>query len=64
VVPSGWHISGSPVRRGDSWEIPFKHQGFDMQTWVRDRDGDGKGDENKFINDVGRAVGLAMAQSS
>lgn len=63
VVGSGWILRGTPTLDKGQWTIPFRHDRWDMQTFVKDREITTPKDQASLVDEIEQAVGKAIASS-
>jgi hypothetical protein len=63
VQGAGWVFNGRPTLGDGLWHIPFLYRGSSGQASVRDREITATRDEAEFVEEIERAVGLAIASS-
>jgi hypothetical protein len=63
VQGSGWTFQGSPKLDKGQWTIPFRHDGWGMQTFIKDREIATPKDQASLVDEIERAVGWAIASS-
>jgi hypothetical protein len=61
VQGMGWALNGRPIWDKGCWHITFRYRGLPWQALVRDRAITATRDEKAFIEEIKRAVGLAIA---
>jgi hypothetical protein len=59
-----WALKGRPILDKGYWQIPFRYRGSSWQAFVKDRAITATRDEAEFIEEIERAVGLAIASGS
>jgi hypothetical protein len=60
VQATAWSLNGRPTLDNGNWKIPFLYHGSPWQAFVKDRGITATSDEAAFIDEIERAVGLAI----
>ena len=63
VQGAGWSLNGRPTLDNGYWQIPFLYHRSLWQAFVKDRAITATSDEAAFIEEIERAVGMAIISS-